>query len=777
MDNFNNNQGNQNYFGNDYFNQNNQQQINNQGQNNDFNMSMNNGYPIQNQGYPQNNQGYNPNNNPQQGYYPNQQQGYGTPLNTINTNNRKQKKPKKRGGCLFALLKFVLVVLIIIGIIIGAIAFIGYKKEQKELEELASNLVFDISTERIEEKIEEYKDIESDIQGMTVYDKIEQGLGVSNGSDSDKDGLSDKDEIEKYHSDPLNPSTSGDGIPDGYKVLKNLDVNTKYDISQIGYQGYNQYANVEIKDKTSENAVVSITEIEGYKVQGLLADKVYAVINYDGELTFDFSDYIYSSDYMIFKKNDSVVSEYEILKDKNGIVTVNTKGEDCVVGIVGINVTMNSAIDFNATTNSDVQIVEGNDSIFVMLPITALTGQMEIYVFEKSAFGSKNDRSAELTEIFNELAEIEEDDTFSINVTHQYVNPAEFGVLSRVLGFIASGDFITKLVETEGVEVSEEDESTFKAIMNFFIMVFNVKSEEWTTFFEESEEIEDTVVEEKYQKAEKKSTYVSGFDVSKDALPFANLGTYVSPGGNCAGIALITSSIFNDKSIEESATGTFKGKTYSYDISDKDEFATFFDYGLYDYKTKTYWKDEYGKNMSSLPRSSYSENDANFLDFIGYKWAEGNTTTSRGLSTGEEILWSEFEAVKDFFKNNNKILNVGMSDASGGHAINAYGVQQDKDNPNIWYILVYDNNFPNHQYGEYRVNNWIKVVKKNPLFGESYIEYEYYPLPEQLPDYRWTSKFTVHLGSWLEVAGTIFQIHIFELYDENLNVILGAELD
>lgn len=805
MDNFNNsnNQGNQNYFGNDYFNQNNQQQINNQGQNNGgFNSTAPNQWggqptqndwvnnqgqfggntPVQNNGgfsqYP-NNAGYN---NQPQNHNP-YNQDYGTPLQQSNQKvkkPKKQKKQKRRSGCLVSLLKFFLIVILIIGIIIGAIAFMNHRKEQKEIDELASYVLIDTSSNKIDLKIEELKAENSDIEGMTIYDKIEKGLGSQEGSDSDGDGLTDKEEIEVYNSDPLKASTSGDGIPDSYKVKNNLNVSEKYDIDKVGYQGYNQFSNIEIKDKTAENSVVSITEIEGYKVQGLLADKVYSVINYNGKLTFDFSEYISSSDYMIFKKNDSVVSEYEVLKDKNGVVTVDTKGEDCVVGIVGINVKMNSSLDFDTSTSDlEVQVMTGNDSVIVMLPVTLLTGQMEVYVFEKNVFGLKKDRSAELTEYLMDISGYEEEG-LSINVTHQYVNAAEYNIISKVLGFIASGDFITKLVETEGVEVSEEDESTFQAIMNFFIMVFNVSSDEWPTLFEESEKIkedEKSPEVEKPQKAEKRSTYVSGFDVTKDALPFANVGTYISQGGNCAGFAMITSALFNGTPIEESDSMTFEGKTYSYDISDMDEFSTFFDIGLNDYKTKDYWKTEYGKNMSSLSRSSYTSKDAAFLDFLGYKWAEGNMTDYRVLTGNDEILWSEFETVKNYFKNNNKILNVGLNDINGGHAINAYGLQQDSDNPNIWYILVYDNNFPNHKFGEYSVNNWIKVVKKNPLFGESYIEYEYYPLPKQLPNYRWSSRFTVNADSGKEVLATVFQLHAFEMYDEHLNVLLGAELD
>ena len=43
----------------------------------------------------------------------------------------------------------------------------------------------------------------SDIKGMSQYDKYKMGLDYHDGSDSDHDGLTDKEEIEVYNTDPL----------------------------------------------------------------------------------------------------------------------------------------------------------------------------------------------------------------------------------------------------------------------------------------------------------------------------------------------------------------------------------------------------------------------------------------------------------------------------------------------------------------------------------------------------------------------------------------------
>ena len=72
------------------------------------------------------------------------------------------------------------------------------------------------------------KDKKSDIKGMSQYDKYNMGLDYHDGSDSDHDGLTDKEEIEVYGTDPLKSSTAGDLYTDGYKVENDLDPENAY---------------------------------------------------------------------------------------------------------------------------------------------------------------------------------------------------------------------------------------------------------------------------------------------------------------------------------------------------------------------------------------------------------------------------------------------------------------------------------------------------------------------------------------------------------------------
>src|SRR5215471_5382226 len=56
-----------------------------------------------------------------------------------------------------------------------------------------------------------------DHDGLTNLEEFQQGTDPNN-PDTDGDGVSDGDEVHKYHTDPLNPDTDGDGLSDGDEI-------------------------------------------------------------------------------------------------------------------------------------------------------------------------------------------------------------------------------------------------------------------------------------------------------------------------------------------------------------------------------------------------------------------------------------------------------------------------------------------------------------------------------------------------------------------------------
>ena len=65
-------------------------------------------------------------------------------------------------------------------------------------------------------------DVDADEDGLTMLEESAQETDPLH-SDTDKDGLTDGDEVKVYGTDPLNPDTDGDGIKDGDEILIGLD--------------------------------------------------------------------------------------------------------------------------------------------------------------------------------------------------------------------------------------------------------------------------------------------------------------------------------------------------------------------------------------------------------------------------------------------------------------------------------------------------------------------------------------------------------------------------
>ena len=85
-------------------------------------------------------------------------------------------------------------------IILGTVLFLVIKKVGGISRDVLLDTSDSVPTE--EDYIEGLKDQMSEIPGMTKYDKYEMGLDPEN-DDTDGDGLTDNQELNIYHSDPL----------------------------------------------------------------------------------------------------------------------------------------------------------------------------------------------------------------------------------------------------------------------------------------------------------------------------------------------------------------------------------------------------------------------------------------------------------------------------------------------------------------------------------------------------------------------------------------------
>lgn len=666
----------------------------------------------------------------------------------------------RKGGCLFVILKcFLILIFIVFIVVLGCAVIYKYNinKQYKELNKEIFTSGLDVTKSLSRQ--------ESDLVGYSKLEKYELGLSTSDNSDTDGDGITDKEEIEVYHTDPLKISSSGDNLPDGYKLFKGLDLNKKYKDTIYIDEIFNVYPNINFKDKNAYNALLYVTEIE-YKLDGVSCEKAFIVDNYDGEVTVDFSSYIIDSQdivYFVVKDGD-----YEELKSKNNKVTFNTDGKDIVVGIVGkesLSQIFNSTVEIDEDGN---YILKGNRALIIISPIMSLFSDEYVWIFEGSFLPKKVTRSDELSDTFSTIW------GNTVKVNHHYVNTLEIDIIKKVFDYITNGEYFELALKDTNVskQEMEDSKSEFRDIMKWFFMYQIYDSGIWDRIsVRKEEESLEKSEEDKLIKFEKPDKYISTFDVNKDALPFANLSTYISPGGNCAGFAEITTALFNNNLYKPSETITFGEKSWNYDISGIDECNTFFDKYLDDYKSKKYWKETYGSNRISKV-SEYKGDDKKFIDFLGYKWNEFNEVVDSDVRFWNDYdSWDTIEALKEYFASGDKIVSVAMY-SGASHAINAYGIEEDPSNPNICYILIYDNNFPNHKFGDATINNKIKVEKKTKShWGKEdtyYYKYDYYPIPSKAKDYRYTNKLFTDKGSAL---GNVLQASGIIFIDENYNII------
>lgn len=461
---------------------------------------------------------------------------------TESCNQMRHTNPRRRPrGCLWAVLKTLLLVLVIVLLVVGGLKLRSYleiKSLQKEFKETVPQM--DISNQ-VTDYIETLDQFPSDISGMSMKDKIDSEYEPFESSDTDGDGLTDREELEVYDTDSLNPSTAGDGISDGLKVSNGIYPLETFSPEDVVGSYAQMYPEVSFNDVAQADGVI-LEEIEGYTFGGTVSSHVYAVSNYTGQVTIDYSQYITDEDYFIFKKDDSIIASYELLDDKNGIVTVKSSDTGFVVGFVPLPKTK-----FNALVVGDAPA--SSSAWFVAYPFTILSGKMQIHVIEQDFLGSKEDRSKEMLEYFTQTESSLVDD---VEVQHDRLDPIAFAFISPLLEMFHQRTFTDVVYEQLG-DVDEnlntaEAKGVLQTILNMFILVSKIEPDDWESMTLSKDLVQD---EDDYDDSaeiinQDQSGVITSFDISKDILPFANLATFISPGGNCSGISLITAQVFKE---------------------------------------------------------------------------------------------------------------------------------------------------------------------------------------------------------------------------------------
>ncbi len=691
---------------------------------------------------------------------------------------------------------FTLVIALIFVLIIK-IFYVPKEKDNDNWDENRKPIV-DISSQKVEKYIESLKNQASDIDGYSKYDKILLGLSPKDGYDSDGDGLSDKEEIELYHSNPLKKSTSGDLYDDGYKIAHNMDLNTTFEYEGKQIFKWNECDNIMLNASSANDFSAVVKDITSPADKNIIAK--YRVYSFSGTLSIDTSKYSVSNsnisvliDIQDFNKPESVSYdtdgdmitlhyEFDYTRMYN-ISIVDKNVADRLLSTFNKNTTLTSKNNSTNTTDQDAS--DGSGILFGPL-FLGLFGPpyVEIWVedigentdLEKQAFieevnwnwvGSRNTAITSL-------------DDRRIKVKTKEEIQRRYSILQHLVPFL---------------EYFNDDTIGFGHLAFAFKSLDN--EERYNLLLQEKLKNENKPInidstDEINPDTEKGIISVdTGFDVNHDVFVFTNFGTYTSPGGNCAGISLYTSTLFNKKSANSSGSATveewietneldennepieekvFFGDIY-WDISPYSEMQTLMDPGLSDFKDKSFLEPdkviEYVVNEGTDNEFSYiceiadyddlSVSEQNFVNMITCYHTEANLITAGALISGvENYSYETIEKMKSYI-DNGKVLCVGMNTLGGsGHEIIVYGYEYDEADPDKIYFYVYDCNFPDK--GKEQCKLIITRIKSDVGYTDSFV-YDYLPESYNDPDYRMTS--------YVDNNKYFF----FDVIDEDLNLL------
>lgn len=655
--------------------------------------------------------------------------------------------------------KFIWKMVIIIAV--GNIALFVKNYQRQRAYEEAFPMGMEVTS--FDEYMKTQKDVPSDIEGLSVYDKYTMGLQRQDGSDSDYDGLTDKEEIEIYGTDPLKASSAGDLYTDAYKVQNGLDPYTYKEYTEEIAFPYLECEEVQLAASSpiDFNAVVTDCTF-AYDLSSFEVGKVYKgydLYNYGGIVKINVHD--------LLTEND--INDFEIyITNGPFVIPGENSFKKCSYKLEGDNVTL------------DYEFEHGSEYL--------------IFLTEKQGFKIKSF----INGIFNQ-------DDAAVSTSMNNKDKGEALIYGSPWGVLLGGKITiyytecfdkdnTSLFKEEAEQAiptiftKESEDIRFKAISsremekkrNFFdkfLKLFKTykKGEHvaWYEYFFRYAVFCYDTYENTYELAGGNSTtnefkaMGTGFDKYEDELPFQNFRSYIGTGGNCAGITHLTSYLYNTGSFPSSGTyncninGTYE--QIQWDLSTDNENATLSNQGLIDYKDIEFVT-EHSENGDYLS-VNLTEGEQEFVNMIGCYWTEANDRINMNAyekTTGEYYdasLLNRMTALLD----QGKILDVYLYMRGGGaHAVNIYGYEYIAANSVLF--TVYDNNIPQDCKDGYMINAdangncYLQVTIRKDEGGNDILEYLYMPL-QGSKDYIASS------------MKNLMKSHAMVVMDENWNVL------
>lgn len=593
---------------------------------------------------------------------------------------------------------------------------------------------------------ENLKSRKSDIEGMTKWDKYQMGLSTEKGSDSDADGLTDKEEIETYKTDPLKQSTAGDLYTDGYKVEHGMDPLQKYEYEGAVEFKYNelemfQFEAVNPKSldayarKVKNNWNMSDDRFsqvfDGYDVLG-----EYIMYNAYGHVQIDVKK--------LCEKNDTEIGDVVIIISE--CMSQGWKEVDCTVN--GTVLTPEIELDGGtryvaiATSHSFLSGVLGSlglkndeganlsgkragDGLVAYTKASEFVGGKPSIYYVKSG-DKKIDRKAveKLLDVANFASET---DTLADGRTRPngLVDPSTVKDVQYISQ--TEMDLKVKLFETFTPAKCKANPRVLWASIDS-VPAELLKITSWcmwcTGDLIDGYYTDDTPDEEENgENKEEKGKVDNGFRLKSDAFQFPNFGSVYAPGGNCAGIARITRLLWDNRQFAVSGVYTIDDRNVDWNLHDDDN-KTLTDPGLGDYKTENFTSSHTGQD--NLLDQGLSDSENEFVKMIGCLWREENDITRNAkinISTDDNRYTGDMirEAAKRL--DNGEILGVGLemggiynlaseqteASAVSYHEVIVYGYEKIND---FYRFYIYDSNYPNDKL---KHNGTVYNIERNEL--------------------------------------------------------------
>ena len=614
--------------------------------------------------------------------------------------------------------KIIITILTLLAVVALAFALANSFSEEKKEENIIDSFVGDRTDEAMMSAIHEYfKDGPSDIKGMTKSEKVNAGLNPADGSDSDYDGLTDKEEIEQYSSDPLKASTAGDLYTDGYKVAHNMDLHTKYDYEGDSSFSINGFTFTAVSPFDFDAKISNGTkEISKYK-------------KYEADRDIDYDD-VYEV-YMInnYSNNTFVVN-------LNDVFVNNTP-------IDGEKITLKIFENFDKEPISGVDIKEDDNTFTVTLPQNMFP--MSTYtVFickDKGVIGgflsSFNDVVSGTTDSTSEDASESENARYQSLITHWPFMCFIFNVYPKI--YITDTATEQQIADTVRMANACYKESNPFFVKKGYEKVFTKEDCKVVSkrYIKEKTDFLESVFGRRYMymglmsdrmffsgcyspldqytdmyaaEREEKKELAKEFS-GNDRFCFSNFNTnyYTDGHGVCSGYAWLVSMIHDHDGLN-SLSGSYYSPYYdtevSYDMDANDpDNLTLLDRYVGDYKAYKFKILAIGDKAFNGP---LTDDEKEFTKMVSAYWAQFNDAISqgdvalRGFISNKSMNFLSWQTVENMKKSldDNKILewSFNIDDKYGSaHTVNLISYDTyDCDGTNDTVLFdVYDSNYPN----------------------------------------------------------------------------------